>query len=345
MRDITRPQNLQGTYQWWSTLGTSLSKDIADSVIHCDIDIVYRLYRSTNLEPTIDNWPRLFHEPTQALEEQLLSRVGDATVVGYEIAPSMVTVLKEHAIPFLNFELHPIRFLNDVYFSVETNIPSLKQYMQPFAISEDAVYSQAALLKATLCSNEPILNEKHVFIGQTEIDRSLIHGARFARLDDFTADLPSDLIFKPHPYAQVPPPAQYTTTRANVYEILASNAPPSIYSISSSVIEEAKYFGVTATRLLPPKTIWPALNHPYLQRPFWQAIFQPVDSPAVIQHAPNTLRLSLRQFWGYEEIHYDYLKNLIINHSKFPWNEVSGLLFKHIKNRLSKQLRKKLGLK
>jgi hypothetical protein len=101
---------------------------------------------------------------------------------------------------------------------------------------------------------------------QTRADRVLISGDGFVDLGDYARDIEAIadthdlLLISPHPHAanEIPglgsllkiPSVRITT--ANSYRMLATGRLTRIVAISSSLIEEAKYFGVHGERLSTP---------------------------------------------------------------------------------------------
>lgn len=171
----------------------------------------------------------------------------DCLIIGFEIPRNALYQFREMNIKYIDFFIHPIRFLDKRIIGYESNliIPNDKD-----TIVEDIK------IKAKTFNPAILDKEYHLVIGQTEIDRSLISNGSKKWLMNFRQDLleiseDAPLLYKPHPLSknyQVDIMKQLGAdiTKENVYKLMASDKIKSVVGISSSVLYEAEYFNKPA---------------------------------------------------------------------------------------------------
>ncbi|WP_338662848.1 hypothetical protein VQH23_22225 [Pararoseomonas sp. SCSIO 73927] len=302
------------------------------------------LYGMWGAEKSWRGWARLFDAgfAPEGVVAAMERAFGDSVVIGFELAESMKRVLSLLGIPFIDFGVHPLRFLDDVFFAVQTNDAAVFEAMLPDHAEDGAFYGAAGLLAATALKARPELRlgAETLIIGQTRVDRSLVRGGRVVDLSDFAPALRAAVgnggaAFKPHPYAHTDFGAlaagfslrALRVTHENVYALLAAAELRRVVGVSSSVLLEARYFGVESVLLhespfdipdrraeavpgqhLSVMEAWGAAD-------FWRRILAPLlpvtrmDGQG-FRRAPNALRTSLRNFWGYNELTTDFQARL-----------------------------------
>lgn len=299
-----------------------------------------RLYEMWGAEKSWRGWAQLLDagfapEGVMAAMERVF---GGAVVVGFELAESMKRILSLLGIPFLDFSIHPVRFLDDVFFAVQTNDAAVFEAMLPDHAEDGAFLGPAGLLAASALKFRPDLRVggEVLLVGQTRIDRSLVRGGRVVDLSDFGPALHQAIggegvTFKPHPYANSDFGAfsaglslrSMRISYENVYALMASDGIRRVVGVSSSVLLEAPYFGQEAHLLhespfdIPPRRAeaMPGQHLSVLdawgETDFWRRLLAPllpVTRPDGIRfrRAPNALRTSLRNFWGFNELTTDF---------------------------------------
>ncbi len=288
------------------------------------------------MEMSTDAWAKLYdsEDISPDAAQYFSTRFQNALVLGYELPPVFLTLMNSFDIPYIDFSLHPCRFLDDVFFSIHSNNTVANRKLSGYAMNNHEFYKYASFHKAGI-SRMPNLHfdrNSALIVGQTEIDRSLINKGRIFQLWDYKetikdiAEKYSTTYFKPHPYAaniqtQISFLNKYDIqpVDSNIYRCLCNDNLTHVYSISSSVIEESKYFGKNSTRFMDTIHLeaTPVINH-YFDTEFWAEIlgcfFDIPELPHV--HLPNQnsrLRDSLGLYWGYhifgaEKINYDLNK-------------------------------------
>jgi hypothetical protein len=298
------------------------------------------LYEMWGAEKNWRGWARIFDAGfvPEGVVATMERAFGDALVVGFELAESMKRIFSLLGIPFIDFGIHPVRFLDDVFFAVQTNDAAVFEQVLPDHAEESAFLGPAGLLAASALKFRPNLRigGEALVVGQTRIDRSLVRGGRVVDLSDFGPALRAavdggGVTFKPHPYAHSDFGALSTglslrdmrISYENIYALMASEEIRRVVGVSSSVLLEARYFGQEAHILHESPFDIPArraeavpgqhlsIVDAWGETDFWRRILSPVmpvtrSDGQRFKRAPNALRTSLRNFWGFNELTTDF---------------------------------------
>ena len=303
-----------------------------------------RLYELWGAEKSWRGWARVFDAgfAPEGVVKAFERAFGGAVVIGFELAESMKRILSLLGIPFLDFSVHPVRFLDDVFFAVQTNDAAVFEAMLPDHAEEGAFIGAAGLLAASALKFRPTLRPRGetLLVGQTRIDRSLVRGGRVVDLSDFGPALRHALgeggvVFKPHPYANSDFGAfsarislpRMQVTHENIYALMASEEIRRVVGVSSSVLLEARYFGQEAHLLHESPFDIPArrgeavpgqhlsIVDAWGETDFWRRALAPLLPVTRMdghrfRRPPNALRTSLRNFWGFNELSTDFQVSL-----------------------------------
>jgi hypothetical protein len=229
------------------------------------------VYRRLRRDFSSAGWASLYAAlDDPGLEAEIASRFAGALVIAFELPPYLERILRRHEIGFIDLTIHPIRYLPDYLFGIRSNVPEVSERLHATQVPP-AVFADAARLSAARSVRvyrkglpEP---GSAVFLGQIEIDASLIARGRLHDDEDVELAL-SDLAarhprvyYKAHPHrrnlealkrmvAAVP---RCDWLDVNVYDLLARHEIGLVASLSSGTLVEAGFFG-RATR-------------PYVERP------------------------------------------------------------------------------
>ncbi|MCQ4159693.1 hypothetical protein NON00_07110 [Roseomonas sp. GC11] len=302
-------------------------------------------YEAFGAEFSAAGWASFFAAeavPPEVLEA-LENRFGRALVIGFELAEWCKAALSHLGIAFVDLSIHPVRFLPDVFFAAQTNDPEIFAALLPHHSDPDGFYGWADLLSATAVKFAPELKLESalLLVGQTRVDRSLVRGGELLDLSHFAPELQAlqqrhrAFCFKPHPYGSGDfglftagvPFRRVQMLKANAYAALAQDGLREVVGISSSLLVEAPYFGKSATFLhrspfdlagapgMAREGQHLSLVDRVLDADFWRDILAPrlpVTAPDGRRFVlpPNTLRISLRNFWGFNELSSDFVVQL-----------------------------------
>jgi hypothetical protein len=251
-------------------------------------------------------------------------------VIGFELSPNQIRAFSSEGIPFLDVSIDPIRFGPDIFFRMRTNDDALCRTLEAHEIGLEMLRPYASLLRSKVgrslqrpASNAPAI----LFVGQTDVDASLISDARLARACGFTAELRQSLtqgqqlLLKPHPGGRahqdilclgaVFPDARLIND--NIYALLCAPWIERVITLSSSVAQEAELFDKPATCLAQPDNTRDRIGTDLVSRDhrvgldalhpdFWQVLRPAGSVPAAYIFYPavaGNLRQALGETWGY----------------------------------------------
>lgn len=238
--------------------------------------------------------------------------LSDSLVIGFEMSLRQSSYLKANDIPFVNFQIAPIRFLSDLAFSIDTSF----EIDEACLVTDDEICSAVDYVRACCSKKKPIdvPSNSLLAIGQWTRDRSLIKadGSGFHKISDFKNQIDKhsngfNLLYKEHPYW----PSFYTfcdlysqainASEMNIYQLLCNSNVKSVIGISSSVLSEATYFEKTVVRLIPAAdTGFMVSGADFLSYEFWCHLLL---GDLFYRHAKgerNFVRKSIGCSWGYD---------------------------------------------
>lgn len=189
-------------------------------------------------------------------------------VVGFGLPNILVRAFDKLSIPFIDFEISPIRFLSDLHVDARTNMTAIQE-SSLWKYPSEEIYHQASSIAGWAARHCPDSIPEHagrvgVIFGQLAHDASLIYKNKMASFWQFKKELKEwgndldHILFKPHPYQQhnvhlkhlkaIFPNLQQTNM--NCYQLLGSLRVQKVLALSSSVLEEARFFGHETRRLV-----------------------------------------------------------------------------------------------
>lgn len=243
--------------------------------------------------------------------------LNSACVIAFELNPVDKIYLQEKGIPWINIEIHPIRFLDDLCFSVTSSFQHRfadKLIQRP--------YIDLCVNKQKIKNYGKTLNLKPnslLIIAQTKQDKSVYFDNEFKSLLDYIDALRSiakgydNIYYRSHPLfinEEVDKMiisefnAEYLNS-ASIYDILCDNSIKGVAGISSSVLHEAAYFN-KEVHFLEQRI--KHFNDPvflkdlYDNHELWRAFipeYKPNDSCSNIYLSDNMCR-DCFGYWAYE---------------------------------------------
>jgi hypothetical protein len=295
-------------------------------------------YAEAGATADIEGWISLFDAPEIARDAaRLFARgvEGAAVVIGFELAEIQKRLLTRLGIPWVDLNIHPVRFGPDLLFAVQTNHGGVAEALAAHHAEDHVFEAWADLLAATAVKVplHPPVTEPVLVVGQTRVDRALIERGRLLDLSCFLEAFHQAIgregrvLFKPHPYNAdgfglhdlCLPLRRIREVTDNAYLLMAQDAIRKVVGVSSSLIEEARHFGKEGVFLGTPPfrlarrrdEVAPGMHasvvEAWLSADFWRDLLapvMPVSAPDARRPAlgPNALRNALRQFWGWDEI-------------------------------------------
>lgn len=271
--------------------------------------------------------------------EPILEHLHRQFCIGYEMPPWLVGLLDQHAVPYIDLRLHPVRFLDDLLFAARASALETQAALLSTAVHESEVFATAGLREA-MCrfiSEARVPDNTLLVAGQRRFDSTQIAGGTFfdalprsAEIHAICARYPA-VVLKPHPLdrhhsllevAAAAPAHVIGVIEDNVYRMLSLPQISAVLTVNSGLAHEAPYFGkhVHALAPLSVRLAWrgaapdagshASLDDFVLTPDFWRTVLAPHTRVTAadgmrLRPKPNRLRIALDSFWNYQEIDTD----------------------------------------
>ena len=217
-------------------------------------------YELLGLPLHIDSWARLYAmEPPDALLAHFEKQFRGSLVVGFELPPLMRHVFEQLDIPYIEFIMHPARFLDDLLFGFRCSSAEAFSAIGGERISIEQIALSAGWVQAAMSRlpRLPLKGRTAVAALQPAHERTLIRQGAFASFADYAVPFAQIMqaydavLVKPHLMDPHAPEAERlasieprcTVCNENFYYLLSHEAVEAVYSITSSACVEAPYFG------------------------------------------------------------------------------------------------------
>ncbi|NOG72688.1 hypothetical protein [Roseicella sp. DB1501] len=226
------------------------------------------VYRRLQRDFSSAGWASLYDRLDDPdVECALASRFAGALIVSFEMPPYLEAILRRHEIGFIDLTIHPIRYLADYMFGIRSNIEAVSQRLHATQIDPEHFQDAARISAARsvrVWRRKPIEPGSAVFLGQIEIDASLIHQGRLhdvEAVEGALLDLSTrhrKVYYKAHPHRKdldrikqlVASLPRVEWLDANIYDLLALPEIDVVASLSSGTLVEAGFFGRNTRRYL-----------------------------------------------------------------------------------------------
>lgn len=205
--------------------------------------------------------------PDEAVElfEDLLEA---SLVIGWGLPPSLIDLLDRHKVSFIDVEIDPIRFAEDLFFRMRTNSPQILRVLASHDVGDEELRTSVSAIRGYAARRSYNVTQTGkslaLFAGQTTVDLAVIEAGKLAEPSDYidtirsVAQLADILLVKPHPaqqdYSHLTPILDQVPNahlcRSNTYRILTDIKLKHVVGLSSSVLSEAALFQVPTTQLI-----------------------------------------------------------------------------------------------
>src|SRR5262249_42884696 len=151
-------------------------------------------YSLLGLRPSVEAWAETstktdkLPEPAEAL---LRRHFCGSALVGWGLPTWLRSFCVRQQIPFLTFEVSPIRFCQDLYLLIHTNSPGVNHFLRWITEARSSISLRAMTIRSRVALNGHIdgalrdLGSVGVFFGQVEIDLALVKHGRLRRCEEF----------------------------------------------------------------------------------------------------------------------------------------------------------------
>lgn len=301
-----------------------------------------KFYNLFGQKPSEIGWSSIYE--TEKFSTSILSMLDEVftteLVVGYELPTILKNYFEHRNITYFDFSIHPVRFLDDLLFSIESNCENFNTKINKYKVDDRLFYKFASLHKAKMVSKSTnkTKNNSALIIGQTEVDKSLIKNGKCLNLMDFIEKIKeiktkySTVYFKPHPYSRKKrilneiKKLGVVVTYENIYKLLTDQNIEMVAGISSSVLYEAKFFNKEVNYFLNPKQSYDcAIDFDtFTDSEFWSDLLdiKLETKQILVNKKPNRIRDIIGMYWGYDYLEYSNISDLIYSNKS---NRISFL--------------------
>jgi len=293
------------------------------SGITLDIDTTHFWYNDTQITQESIDYLRHFVDT-------------NSLVIGYELSLQTRNILDRMDVLWVDLWLHPVRFMDDVLFAMQSNHPETRKRLFSYDVSEDqmALYADRIRIqtyKGWRRVEAKVKPNSALLVGQTLNDKSVLNNGVFMSLLDHKerieeiARAHKTVYFARHPYLKKGDEAimAYLKSIKNlemasepVYRMLSNDKIRTVFGLSSSVIVEAKYFDKNTEFLYRPVLTYGRPDDPvsyasifqdFISPHFWSDILAPMmavqTTPVVKFVSPqDKVRDMLGFYWSYGDI-------------------------------------------
>lgn len=275
-------------------------------------------------------WEQHYYQLPPAAEAWLEAHTGPVSLaVGYEMPVWMQVFLDKRGIPWVDIRLSPLRFSLDLMFAVRSSQVPVNRWLQATQIPEQRIRLYATQMQASSrrylglqAVPPPLPDGALVFVGQTASDASLVAPpGRLLTVRDYAASLSQmskdrDTVFyHAHPFAGEHA-AEETRALADITgkmirmtgiptdQLLLVGPDTQLTGISSGLLQEATWFGVSASPLYRPvcplqgaEAYCQYYVNDLMMPAFWRNIIKPGGGSFVVSEGqPDRLR-HLHALW------------------------------------------------
>lgn len=258
----------------------------------------------------------------------------DDILICYELSEQTKSILSSIRVNFIDIWLHPIRYMDDVLFGINSNNEKVNAELKNFNIPPETYYLYADRLKVQNYrghrrSKSIVEPNSALFVGQTLFDKAIFSNGKMLSLLDFkkkfehVTEKYKHVYYSRHPFVKDGDSEilDYIKKFRNVsinndpaYHLLASKELKYVFSISSSVVHEAKYFGKESEFLYKPvieigdnNSQYISVMHEIYYSHFWSSILSPICPTQQVLEVSyfcgkDKTRDALSFYWGYRNI-------------------------------------------
>ncbi|MEL6718218.1 MAG: hypothetical protein AAFP82_05835 [Bacteroidota bacterium] len=217
----------------------------------------------------VDGWISLYYQKTipDAVIEYFEPLLSNSIVMGFEIPPYLMKICDALSVPCIGIMWDPIRFMDDVFFSFNTNHPAvfeqLSFYQLPnFQIEQAVNFHRARHYR----KGTSIELDGTLILGQSGIFPALIENQKIKVLADAapqirTLSSEGAVWFKKHPFDLSTAHSIENLNRLgiqlleqdyNTYDLFCASKLKKITALSSGAVIEARFFGKEAYTFVKP---------------------------------------------------------------------------------------------
>lgn len=288
----------------------------------------WNVYDSLELPLDESSWTSIYRDTSvvsNIVADVIAKKFQNSLWVTFEAPPYLIEALKKLNITYIDFTIHPVRFLPDYFFGIRSNNIEINNRIKSIKLEDSLIKDFARISKSRTVRTfrKDVPKDSIIFLGQLLSDSSLIVENEMASIDTVIEELRKltvihDLVYyKAHPHlknidemkkiVQGIPKCQWIDI--NIYDALGSNQFQYFATLSSGTHVEASYFDKNCRRLLNNPNLfdqdtddnYTPVYSCYLMRDFWEFVITGKEFdyksyfPDVTKEA---LKMTLNMKWG-----------------------------------------------
>lgn len=341
----------------------------------------YTFYHLCGLELSgYDSWLKIYDLKNipSAVIEYYGKYIKDSLVIYHEIPAILKNIHRQLDIPYIDINVHPIRYMDDNFWGFHTNSEKIFDRIKKYQPDEGLFFIHAGILKAVTDLHAPEIEENTALIaGQTTVDKSLYNNGRVMTIFDFEDKIIKlgkqygKVYYKPHPFnyeldnilSFLKKFVFVEVINENIYRLMSSDKLKEVCAITSGSLYEAKYFDKKASFWGEPYLHFDyshdcafsehtclSVYNDFISPDFWSNILQDVTetrtcSEINIPLRANRIRAAFGDYWSQTELDAGILlaeKQFRKEFDELQW--INGLQWQEIE-KLKWKLKKRDGEK
>lgn len=229
----------------------------------------FSFYSRCGLPFNSSGWAMSYHGGEIYVDQltRALKDMSGALVIGFELSPTIREALNRSGATHIDLSVHPIRFMSDYLLGFRASNDEIMRRALELMVPVEVMKHHARVSRgrsARIFRNRNIVPGAAVFLGQIQIDSSLIHGGRIVGEAEIIEHLNvlkishSHVYYKFHPHygsrshmENILKSIGVGVLDVNIYDLFDSREVDLFCAVSSGSLQEAKIFGRRTLRLIP----------------------------------------------------------------------------------------------
>lgn len=169
-------------------------------------------------------------------------------VIGYELSPATQNSLHQARIPFISINIHHIRFCDDLFIRLLTNVNEIYDELSTKNINDEVFIEAAKRIKDERRKRRrPMHYKGNILVEQLPMDASTIHNNKLLGVGDVVDyfKLKNYRILH-HPFSNT---LSFRGLYCDAYDLFSLCEDIEMFGISSSATYEATYFDIKSHRI------------------------------------------------------------------------------------------------
>lgn len=286
------------------------------------------VYDSLDLPWDETSWSSIYRDEkivSKIIEDYISENFLNSLWVTFEAPPYLISALSRAGITYIDFTIHPVRFLPDYFFGIRSNNLEINNKLRRIKLDDGVIrdFARISKSKTVRTFRKEVPKDSVLFIGQLASDASLVVDNRMPSIENIRDELRQltlvhDIVYyKAHPHLKnidvmkgvVKDIPNCEWLDINIYDALGSDQFNYFATMSSGTYVESGYFDKQCKRILNnPNLFDESVENSYvpvyacyLMNDFWNYIFLDglLDHKSYFPDPINqALKTTLNMKWG-----------------------------------------------